>query len=352
MILHLMIFSKTSREYVKFLKKYFSKESHKFVLWKGNDSHQMELEGLDDIEILENKKDLFYFYLTLFKLKKYEKIIIHGWYYPYFSIPLFFNKFLLKRIYWCMWGADVYILFKKKTKLTEKIYYCFDSYCKSNIKTYLTHIIEEYYLLKQKYKIKGKIVDTFMYPSNAYKEQNTELVEKKGLFIQVGNSAEERNHLEVLRNLVLSKDKIEKIYLPLSYGDSENYINILLKRIPNELKDKTVPILKIMPYEKYIKFLSKIDIAIFPFKEQQAFGNIISLLALKKTVYLEKSSITYNCINRMGIKVKTFEQFNKLEKFGDVILEKNKNIIKERFSEKKLIDDWKKIFRDEENEKD
>lgn len=344
MIIHLMCFSKTSREYIKFITNYFPKAEHRFILWKGNDPHGMEVKELKNIEILKNKKELLSFYLKLFKLRKYEKIIIHGWYYPYFSIPLFLNKFLLKKIYWCMWGADVYTLFEKKLTFKAKIYHYFDRYCKCNINNYLTQIREDYNLLKENYRIKGKHIDTFMYPSNLYKKQKLSFIPKNKLSIQIGNSAEERNHLEVLKKLILYQDRIEKIYLPLSYGNTENYIDNLLKEIPNELKNKVVPILKVMPFEEYINFLSKVDIAIFPFKQQQAFGNIISLLGMKKTVYLKEESTTYKSLKNIGLNIKSFNNLKNLEKFNDDILEKNKEIIKERFSEKRLIEDLKNIF--------
>ena len=65
---------------------------------------------------------------------------------------------------------------------------------------------------------------------------------------------------------------------------------------------------------------------------------------MKKTVYLKEESTTYKSLKNIGLNIKSFNNLKNLEKFNDDILEKNKEIIKERFSEKRLIEDLKNIF--------
>ena len=93
-----------------------------------------------------------------------------------------------------------------------------------------------------------------------------------------------------------------------------------------------------------MEFLSKIDIGIFPFKRQQAFGNMLALISMKKTIYLDENSLTYKYFNRIGVKIKSYNIFDELEVFDNEILENNKNIIKKMFSEEKLLEDLEKIF--------
>lgn len=346
MILHLMIFSKTSEQYIKFLKENFNTKSHEFIFWVGKNEHNVQLSKSENIKILKNKKELFYFYSYFFILKKYDKIIVHGWYYPYLSIPVFLNQFLLKKIYWCMWGGDCQILFEKKDRILSKIYYWIDKFCKIRVKAYITHIEEEYKEIVEKFKAKGEYIDSFMYPGNMYKEVEIKKINKKGLHIQIGNSAEERDHLEILNILKNDKDKIEKIYLPLAYGDSDGYVQNLLANIPSELQEKVYPLTKIVPYNEYLEFLNSIDIAIFPFKRQQAFGNIITLLGIGKTVYLNKISLTYDCLKRININIREINKFMEIKILTAAEIADNKKKISSIFSKKNLIRDWKNIFKE------
>ena len=348
MILHLMINSKISEEFIKYLNKNFDISEHNIIVWNGGNSPNINLENLNGVTIIKTKKDLLMFYLKFFRLNKYKKIIIHGWYFPCISIVLFLNFYLLKRVYWRIWGTDNRVfLGREYSYFSLKGYinaFC-DQFCKKRIGGYITHLKEEYDLIYEKYNVKGKYIDTFMYPGDIYKERilfSKEKIDK--YYIQIGNSAQERNHLEVLKKLIPYKEKIESIYCPLSYGDSDNYRERLLNSIPNLLQDKFHPILEILPFEEYMEFLSKIDIGIFPFKRQQAFGNMLALISMKKTIYLDENSLTYKYFNRIGVKIKSYNIFDELEVFDNEILENNKNIIKKMFSEEKLLEDLEKIF--------
>ena len=99
-----------------------------------------------------------------------------------------------------------------------------------------------------------------------------------------------------------------------------------------------------MEFDKYMKFISLLDIAILAHNQQQAFGNIISLLSMKKTVYLKEEVTTYETLKEMGIEIKSFDRFTDLEKFDENTLENNRKIIEENFSEEKLKEQWKNIF--------
>ena len=99
-----------------------------------------------------------------------------------------------------------------------------------------------------------------------------------------------------------------------------------------------------MEYKEYIKFLEMIDISIFAHDIQKAFGNITSLLSMKKTVYLKEKVTTYQTLKEMGIKVRSFDKLVDLEEFDENTLENNRKIIEENFSEEKLIEQWENIF--------
>lgn len=342
MNLHLMILSKTTIDFIKFLEKNIGLEEHEFIFWKGENPHQIELENTTKITILENKKDLFMFYLKLFKLKKYKRIFLHGWYFPRFTIPLFLNSYLLKKIYWIIWGEDLYSYPKRKTtKILKKI----DEYVKRNIKYYVSYIRGEYRLVQKWFKAKGKFYQSFTYPSNLYKKIEFKEEEKKELYIQVGNSGEEsNNHFEILEKLLEFKDQNIKLFCILSYGGSEEYKKNVIKKGYELFSEKFYPVTNFMKFDEYIQFLSVLDIAIFAHNQQQAFGNITSLLSMKKTVYLKETVTTYETLKDMGIQIKSLDKFISLETLDDNILEKNRKIIEENFSEEKLIEQWKNML--------
>jgi len=78
-----------------------------------------------------------------------------------------------------------------------------------------------------------------------------------------------------------------------------------------------------MPFEKYLEFLSKIDVAIFNHKRQQAMGNITTLLGLGKTVYMRNESTLYVALLNMGFKILDIDNFN-LSLISEI--DKNHNI--------------------------
>ena len=99
-----------------------------------------------------------------------------------------------------------------------------------------------------------------------------------------------------------------------------------------------------MTHSEYLNYLAKIDIAIFAHDTHKAFGNITSLLSMKKTVYLKEKVTTYQTLKEMGIKVRSFDKLVDLEEFDENTLENNRKIIEENFSEEKLIEQWENIF--------
>lgn len=342
MNLHLMILSKTTIDFIKFLEKNIGLEEHEFIFWKGENPHQIELENTTKITILENKKDLFMFYLKLFKLKKYKRIFLHGWYFPRFTIPLFLNSYLLKKIYWIIWGEDLYSYTKRKKNIVLKK---IEGYIKGHIKGYITPIKGDYELAKKFFNVKERFYYSFVYPSNLYKKIELKKEEKKELYIQVGNSGEEsNNHFEILEKLLEFKDQNIKLFCILSYGGSEEYKKSVIKKGYELFPEKFYPVTNFMKFDEYIQFLSVLDIAIFAHNQQQAFGNIISLLSMRKTVYIKEIVTTFKTLEKMGIKVKSFEKLIKLEKIDENILEMNRKIIEENFSEEKLKEQWKNIF--------
>lgn len=152
------------------------------------------------------------------------------------------------------------------------------------------------------------------------------------------------NHFEILEKLSKFKDMNIKLFCILSYGGNKEYNKKVIDKGIEVFNDKFYPVLDFMKFDEYMNFLSSLDIAIFAHDRQQAFGNITSLLSMKKTVYLKEKVTTYQTLKEMGIEVRSFDKLVDLEEFDENTLENNRRIIEENFSEEMLIEQWENIF--------
>lgn len=108
----------------------------------------------------------------------------------------------------------------------------------------------------------------------------------------------EGNHIELLDKLTRYIPNI-KIYVPLSYGDSE-YIQKVTKYVSELHSDNIEIISEFMPPDKYALLLSSMHIGIFDGVTSYALGNISMMLEFCKTIYL----------NEKGVIAKAFKQGN------------------------------------------
>ena len=361
--LHLMRNDKFLKAYIEFINKNLDKNEHKFIIIDGADEREIPFPKYSNVKpwiskgkrIKNTKIRYFLFllqypflllYLLMHSIGR-QQIYFHGLFDPRNIIFLFIFRFLLKKSNWCMWGGDLYCYENRNYNLLKnRIWYRVEDYVKGNFYGYITQIKGDYKLAKLWYRAKGNYFYSFMYPSNMYKA--VDLIYSKEsnnyLNIQIGNSADSsNNHLEILEKL--KKYKNIKIYCPLSYGDSKyaKYVGDKGKEI---FGDNFIPMFDFLEYNEYLKFLSTIDIAIFAHNRQQAVGNIMSLLSLKKTVYLKEKVTTYEMLQNLGVVVKSFDKFDNLEKLDENILLENKEIIKKRFSKERLIEDLTNLFND------
>jgi len=322
MILH--IASDSSKHiiypFIDFVNQNFNKKEHFFILC----SKQKEIQKFEN----SITKDIFeqeqYF---IDKIQTADKIILHGiWYDKLCEILLKVNCF--DKIYWQMWGGDFY--FAKKHSELKK-------YCFKHIKHFIGSDFDMEYLQEMyKIDIKHKYY-TFMYPSNMFKNIKTRYKKTKKTNILIGNSLDRsNNHLYILRKL--KNQKNIQLFMPISYGDNEKYKKFIKIKAKNKFKDKVIFLEDKLEFKQYIKFLSQIDIAIFAHDRQQAFGNIITLLGLNKTVYIKYKPM-HKFFRRKGIKIKNINLLsNKVKKH-------NNNIkIKKYFSKYTLINQLKNIF--------
>jgi hypothetical protein len=349
--LHIMHDSVYTIQFILFLNKNFDKNEH-FVFIRGLVKELSKYTEEKNVFILKKRQNkiinipfYIYSYCNLFiKMVLYKKMIFHGLFDPLIILILFCNKILLKKSLWAIWGGDLYEYQERNLKQHYwiKLYLGIADYVRKSFTGYLSLVEGDYKLAQKWFGAKGRYFKCNLYPmkfveSVVEKEKNT-------INIQIGNSADSsNNHIEILDKLKPFKGENVLINCPLSYGDSEwaKYVSQYGRDIFGE---KFISLTSMMPYEQYMQWLSNIDIAVFAHNRQQGLGNIVVLLGLGKTVYLKKNVTTYYMLRDLGISVFPFEEFDNLNTLTVQEKKNNIKIVKSRFSEEKLINDWKCIF--------
>jgi hypothetical protein len=274
-----------------------------------------------------------------------DKIIAHNLASPWLLFYLYLFPKLIPKVYWMIWGKDLYFykLLKKKNFYHE-IYEFFRKKVFKQIKHVVTYVKGDAELAKKWYGVNAEYHECLMYPSNLYKEIDMPESIHLGTNILLGNSADpSNNHIEVFNKLTNYKDSDIKVYTPLSYGNKK-YAQNIINQGKKLLGDKFVPITDFMPKEEYLTLLAKIDIAVFNHNRQQAMGNIITLLGLGKTVYLKQDISSAILLKNHGIKTFDLQMF-KLEVADSKIIKTNIDKVKDYFSADNLSRQTKIVFK-------
>ena len=324
--------------FVKFMEEEFNSKEHIYFLTGKDISHD------DNVVNIKNKTDFLKNILQLnIQLYKADKIIIHGFNQSYLFYLFFFQPWLLKKSYWIMWGGDLYSYLQKPKSLKMKLLYFMRGFVFKKIKNFVTYIKGDYELAQKWYGAKGECYECFMYPSNLYKEYDIKPKEHDAINIQLGNSADpSNNHIDILKQLVKYKDENIQLFIPLSYGNEE-YAKEVIAYGKELFGDKFIPLTEFMPFEKYLEFLGKIDIAIFAHKRQQAMGNIITLLGLGKKVYIRNDITPWELFKDINVKVFNIQDF-KIDLIDEQIKKANQQKIREYFSKENYLNQLKNLF--------
>ena len=350
MILHVCNLDKFIPPFVKLVNEEFSEENHQFWLPDVEKLNDYPLKKADNIFI--GKQTLTgqvkaYFRLLLM-LHHAEKVILHGLFNSRIIRLLALCPWLLKKCYWVIWGGDLYQYQKPKPRLRDKIKESLRRFVIKRIGHLVTYILGDVELARKWYNARGEYHECLMYLSNMVNPQVLKGAERakeahSGLNILVGNSADpSNNHLDALEKLLPYKDQDIRIYVPLSYGD-QAYAEKVIEKGRDWFGDKFLSITFFMPFERYHALLKTVDIAIFNHKRQQAMGNTITLLGLGKTVYMRNDVSQWCFLRKHGLNIKSVsnKDFKQLPS-SDLI--ENVRIINFHFSEKKLIEQLKKVF--------
>ena len=342
-ILHISGFDKFIPPFIEFIKEHFDFSEHQFYLTDG--MAEKELKPLPNVKhVKKGKANRIKEYLQLITpMHQSEKIILHGLFNWHIVVMLFFMPWLLKKCYWVMWGGDLYVYQLGERNWKWKVREFFRRHVIKNMGYLVTYIKGDYELAQQWYGAKGQYCECFMYTSNLYKEYDMPQKQHNGINIMVGNSADpSNNHVEVFDKLEVFKDQDIKIYVPLSYGNSD-YAKSIIEQGKQRFGDKFVPLTAYMPFDQYLEFLGKIDIAIFNHKRQQAMGNTITLLGLGKKVFMRSDVTQWAFFKSHGIAVYDIKSFT-LDDATNAQVQENKHSVKSYFSEQTFVNQLREIF--------
>lgn len=349
MILHIFPREKFTVPFINFVNKNFDKQEHLFFLdgftegYKGND-----LEYEYNVKDIKREKIIF-----LKAVYSAEKIILHSLFISNkLLLYLLLNIKLSKKCSWVIWGGDLYS-YRIQSTLKSKILELIKTILVKRFQYIITLSKNDYKLAKKWYGVKGEYKQgiyinpiSFDYLKNI-KLNNTK--DRDTVNIQIGNSADPSNlHFEAIDILEKFKEEDIKIYAPLSYGNSEYAIKV--KEYGESIfKDKFIAMINFLDKEKYGKFLSKIDIAVFNNNRQQALGNIRALAYLGSKIYIRNDTTMWNDfisdgykINEMNdLKNENFEEF--IQKNNNTI-DLNSNLAEDTFNQNRIAKKWEDIF--------
>lgn len=182
-----------------------------------------------------------------------------------------------------------------------------------------------------------------MYTSNIYNELHLDDRNDDYITILLGNSADpSNNHISAFDRIAKFKNSKIKIISPLSYGKKE-YAEEVIEKGVAIFGDSFIPITDFMPREQYFDILSKVDIAVFNHDRQQAMGNTISLLGLKKTVFINKKTTQWELFEDKNIKVFDVDDFS-IKFISEEEKENNHVNIKNNFSYEQLTNQLRIVF--------
>lgn len=341
--------NKFANNFIEFIQLNFNSNDHAYILLSKSSNFTLESNLYKNIFVLQPN---IYNMIKINRLfSKSEKIFIHNLLTSkYIYLNFFINSSYLKKTYWCIWGGDLYRYELRAKSIKSVIFDFFRKHIINKVRGLITQLHGDYELAQKWYGARGKYYYSFMYPSNLYKEYDLMKVEKdpEKKYIQVGNSACETNeHIEVFEKLSKYKDEHIEVICPLSYSGKKEYIKQVVESGYKTFgKEKFTPITDFMPFDKYLELLAKVDIAIFNHKRQRGLGNITTLLGLGKKVYLREEITTWQFCKDHALKVYSANgNFDDLfEKMDKKIMQENVQNMKIKFSEKKLVEDWNKIF--------
>ena len=344
-IVHCMNAQKFTEPFITFVEQHFDASEHRFII-REDDKFPVNA-GKNVVVVPKNISRIALFRLYYTEFKRAEKIFLHGLFAKDLVKILALQFWVLKKCYWVMWGADLYHFIFRKRSLRTNLFEKVRAFVIRRMGHLVTYIDGDIDLARQWYGASGQAHRCFMYSSNLYKPLPavSGVKDTSEVVILVGNSADPRNeHIDTLERLApFAKENI-RIVAPLSYG-RKRYADSVIREGQRLFGDKFEAITDFMPLDDYVRLLSQVDIAVFNHRRQQAMGNIVSLLGLKKKVYLRSDITSWEFLRGLGVAVFDIENIE-LKGIDTDQAKNNEQVISAVFTEANLVAQYASLFHD------
>lgn len=349
-VVHIVNRTTFAKDYVEFMRVQFPEYVHRFILLR--EGVNLGLDTSDDIICVGRYKELYFNCNVKKLLFSCDKIIVTGIWdmteYLYLC-----GKRVLSKTYFHFWGGDFYryrefstrelkiskfVLRKTLIKSAAVINLIEKDY--GELKS-IVGIPDMKHFVAPMPKNPKENIDYASYRSSKKKNNTCRII--------VGNSATVYNqHKEVFDILYKYKDADIQIICPLTYG-KEEYRQEVIEIGIQYFGDKFLPVIKQLPKDEYVAFLSGCDIGIFNNNRQQAMGNISIFALLGKKVYLRNDTSMWEHFANTGYQFYSVEQLKEasLEEimYFDPAVKENNILAREKW-EQQMVVLWKRVLCD------
>jgi hypothetical protein len=269
-----------------------------------------------------------------------ERVILHGLFHDELFLPLLLSHQIARKCFWVMWGGDLHPDDLRGFELWRHAH--LRRWAVPRIARLVTYLPEDARYAREVFGARGSWQECLCYPSNLVPEVDAGLVEN-GKAVLVGHSADPTNcHAEIFRRIAEQGLGEREVICPLSYGGQQSAKEVVaLGRRLFGVRFR--PLLEMLPLPEYRRLLASVGIAIFGHRRQQGMGNIISLLAMGKTVMLRRDIESFPFLTGLGVALRTMDQFS-LEALPREASASNRQIVLGYFTQDRLLRQWRAIF--------
>ncbi|SHJ54301.1 TDP-N-acetylfucosamine:lipid II N-acetylfucosaminyltransferase [Cycloclasticus pugetii] len=344
-ILHICPLDKFIPPFIDFIEENFTFSKHEFRVFGKMGAYYLKPRPNIHIAKIGFLGRVKAYSQLIVSMHQAEKIILHGLFIPPVVKILWAMPWLLKKCYWVMWGADLYVYsLGEKNKEWKKNEF-FRRPVIRNMGVIVSMVKGNYKLAQNWYRTGAKYIYSFIYLSNLYKEFPG-IRRKSPTKIMIGNSADpSNNHIEIFNKIKVILSGDYQIIVPLSYGDFE-YAQKVISAGEKMFGKRLCPMVDFITYDEYMGVLKNIDIAIYNHERSQGLGNITDLLGFGAKVYIRSDTTTWEFLHNKGLDV--FDYLNIDNAANDLMevfdSDNNNKVMKETFTRSELIRQWTGIF--------
>ena len=326
--------TRTIGSFVKMVEDYFPADEHSFYSTKQIASND-DLFDNDRVQIMTGTDTSGKAGHVRDALSSADVIIWHGFFYNFkFMVFLYAYRRFLKKSIWVIWGLDIHNFKRKGRGFKTFIYNHVNNVVRKKIRYAVAVFPTDKDVYESKYSGKCFVAP---YAINIEALSCIEAMRHADtrpngeINIQVAHNAYPFNrHNEVLDTFKEFDDGRFRYYLPMSYGNGEEwpehirgYKSDVVEHARELYGQRVTFINKLLPKEVYNDFLWNMDIAVFPANRQNGIGNIIKLFYMDNKVFMSKGNPAYHYFKSRGLEVYEFEQLSQMSK--DELLSKSSN---------------------------